>query len=1084
MRLDAADTCCSNGPYQQAKAHSPNCFQKANDRNRDREGVLSPHHFRPGASTPTCFQPTLSVSTDSDKPQFALVGEPMSSDTTYPQPPDSRPLVVREQDIESEFIQKLIDLKYTYRPDISDRAALERNFREKFEALNRVKLTDAEFSRLLDELVSPDVFRNSVLLREKNDFIRDDGTPLTYTLVNIQDWCKNDFEVVRQVRVNTDYSHHRYDVLLLINGIPVVQVELKTLGVNPRRAMEQIVQYKSDPGNGYTRTLLCFIQLFIVSNFTRTFYFANNNARHFNFAADEQFLPIYTWADRDNKPVTHLNDFAERFLQKCALGRMISRYMVLIQSEQKLLIMRPYQIYAVQALMDCVEQNNGNGYIWHTTGSGKTLTSFKAATLLRDNDKIAKCVFVVDRKDLDRQTREEFNRFQEGCVEQNTNTETLVRRLLSEDKADKIIVTTIQKLGLALSGTNKGNYRARLAPLSSKRLVFIFDECHRSQFGENHKAIKEFFPNSQLFGFTGTPIFEKNATRTQVTGNEASYLTTNDLFQRQLHAYTITHAIEDRNVLRFHVDYFRPEGDFASEAGERLRKRKIIETILDKHDAATHQRRFNALFATNSINDAIEYYELFKSVQAERQASDPDFVPLKVACIFSPPADGNPDVKQLQEDLPQEQADNQVEPDRKKEALSAIIADYNVRYGTNHSIAVFDLYYQDVQKRIKDQQFPNADLPRKGAEKIDITIVVDMLLTGFDSKFLNTLYVDKNLKYHGLIQAFSRTNRVLNVTKPYGHILDFRAQQDAVDEAIALFSGLESAEKAREIWLVEPAEKVVEKFSAALSRLGDFMRSQGLEPRPEDVPALRGDEARAAFINHFREVQRLKTQLDQYTDLSPELREEVERLLPKPVLTAFRGVYLDTAKRLRDEREKPGAAPNPVIDQLDFEFVLFASALIDYDYIMGLITRYANQDPKKIKLTRDQLVGLISSDARFMDDKELIIDYIDSLGEVRGISENEIRTGFERFLVERQAAEVAALAEKHHLPVERLQAFIDTILQRMVFDGEQLTELMQPLGLNWKVRYRAELALMEDLVPLLKKRAGGREISGIGVYES
>lgn len=1008
----------------------------------------------------------------------------MSSNITYPQAPGSHPLCVREQDIESEFVEKLVELKYTYRPDIRDRAALERNFRQKFEALNRVTLSDAEFSRLLDELISADVFRNAVRLREKNDFIRDDGTPLTYTLVNIKDWCKNDFEVVHQLRINTDYSHHRYDVLLLINGIPVVQVELKTLGVNPRRAMEQIAQYKSDPGNGYTRTLLCFIQLFIVSNRTQTFYFANNNARHFNFAADEQFLPIYTWADRDNKPVTHLADFADQFLQKCELGRMISRYMVLIQSEQKLLMMRPYQIYAVQALIDCVERNDGNGYIWHTTGSGKTLTSFKAATLLRENDQIAKCVFVVDRKDLDRQTREEFNRFQEGCVEENTNTETLVRRLLSEDKADKVIVTTIQKLGLALDGTNRRNYRERLAPLAAKRLVFIFDECHRSQFGENHRAIKEFFPNAQLFGFTGTPIFEQNATVVQIEGNQASRRTTQDLFQRQLHAYTITHAIEDKNVLRFHVDYFKPEGDFASVAGERLRKRKIVEAILDKHDAATHQRRFNALFATASINDAIEYYELFKTIQAERQSADPDFVPLKVACVFSPPANGDPDVKQLQEDLPQEQADNQDEPEKKKEALRAIVADYNARYGTNHAVGEFDLYYQDVQKRIKDQQFPNADLPRKGAEKVDLTIVVDMLLTGFDSKFLNTLYVDKNLKHHGLIQAFSRTNRVLNATKPYGHILDFRAQQEAVDEAIALFSGVDSGKRAREIWLVEPAPVVVEKFKKALTELGDFMRSQGLQPRPEDVPALRGDESRAAFINHFREVQRLKTQLDQYTDLPPALREEVESLLPKPVLTAFRGVYLETAQRLKEQREKPGTEPNPVVDQLDFEFVLFASAIIDYDYIMALITRYANQDPKKVKLTRDELVGLIRSEARFMDDSQLIVDYIDSLGEVKGRSEDEIRAGFERFREERQAAEVAALAEKHHLPVERLQAFIDAILKRMVFDGEELTELMQPLGLNWKARRVAELALMEDLVPLLKKRAGGREISGLNAYES
>ena len=287
-------------------------------------------------------------------------------------------------------------LKYTYRPDdIGDRASLEANFRQKFETLNRVRLTDGEFQRLLDELITPDVFTAARVIREKNDFTRDDGTPLNYTLVNIKDWCKNHFEVINQLRINTDYSHHRYDVILLINGVPVAQVELKTLGVNPRRAMEQIVEYKNDPGNGYTRTLLCFIQLFIVSNRTDTIYFANNNARHFAFNADERFLPIYRFADKENKPINHLDDFADRFLQKCELGRMISRYMVLIQSEQKLLMMRPYQIYAVQAIVDSIEKNSGNGYIWHTTGSGKTLTSFKASTLLKENEQIDKCLFVV-----------------------------------------------------------------------------------------------------------------------------------------------------------------------------------------------------------------------------------------------------------------------------------------------------------------------------------------------------------------------------------------------------------------------------------------------------------------------------------------------------------------------------------------------------------------------------------------------------------------------------------------------------------------------------------------------------------------
>jgi type I restriction enzyme, R subunit len=1022
----------------------------------------------------------------------------MSSDSKYP---DLSPqvLALKEQGIEDAFIEKLNSLKYTYRPDIRDRAALEKNFREKFEALNRVRLTEGEFQRLHDELITPDVFTAARVIREKNDFERDDGTPLTYTLVNIKDWCKNDFEVIHQLRINTDYSHHRYDVILLINGVPVAQVELKTLGVNPRRAMEQIVEYKNDPGNGYTRTLLCFIQLFIVSNRTDTIYFANNNARHFAFNADERFLPVYRYADKENKPINHLDDFAATFLQKCELGRMISRYMVLIQSEQKLLMMRPYQIYAVQAIVDCIEKNCGNGYIWHTTGSGKTLTSFKASTLLKENDQIDKCLFVVDRKDLDRQTREEFNRFQEGCVEENTNTYTLVRRLLSDDKADKVIVTTIQKLGLALDENSKRNrqrekegketYKQRLEPMRDKRVVFIFDECHRSQFGENHKAIKEFFPRAQLFGFTGTPIFEQNASRVQVEGEQASRLTTEDIFQRELHRYTITHAIEDKNVLKFHVDYFRPEGQKPLKPGQSFAKRAVLEAVLDKHDQATHLRRFNALFATGSINDAIEYYNLFKEVQDDRREADPDFIPLNVACVFSPPAEGNQDVLQLQEDLLQEKEDNKQEPDKKKKALTTIITDYNARYGPSHSIGEFDLYYQDIQKRIKDQQYSNEDLRKadpqgKHEHKIDITIVVDMLLTGFDAKYLNTLYVDKTLKHHGLIQAFSRTNRILNATKPHGQILEFRQQEKAVDDAIALFSGITTGSKGREIWLVDSAPKVVEKLKSALTKLDEFMESQGLEPKPEAVPALKGDAARAAFIEKFREVQRLKTQLDQYTDLTPETEAEVEQLLPQDELNAFRGVYLQTAQELKERQGKGGdTQPDSVMEELDFEFVLFASADIDYDYIIKLLANFSAKVPTKHSMNRDQLIGLIQADAKFLDERDTITDYVRTLQAGQGLDEKEIRAGYTRFKAERLAAELAAVAQKHGLTTDRLQPFVDTILQRMVFDGEQLTSLLEPLDLGWRERRVKELALMDDLVPVLKKRATGRNISGLSAYE-
>lgn len=991
-----------------------------------------------------------------------------------------------EQHIEQSLIAKLQDLKYTYRPDIRDRAALENNLRTKFEALNKVALTDAEFARLRDEIVSSDVFTAARTLRTRNTFSREDGTPLQYTLVNIKDWCKNDYEVINQLRINTANSHHRYDVILLINGVPVVQIELKTLQVSPRRAMQQIVDYKNDTGNGYGNSLLCFMQLFIVSNDSNTYYFANNHNKHFTFNADERFLPVYQFASEDNKKITQLDAFADKFLAKCLLGEMINRYMVLVASEQKLLVMRPYQIYAVKAIVDCIHQNRGNGYIWHTTGSGKTLTSFKASTLLKDNSNIEKCLFVVDRKDLDRQTREEFNKFQDGCVEENTNTETLVRRMLSEDYADKVIVTTIQKLGLALDGTNKKNYKERLQPLSNQRVVFIFDECHRSQFGDNHKAIKEFFPKAQLFGFTGTPIFEKNANYTQINGVDATYKTTADIFEKQLHAYTITHAIDDNNVLRFHIDYFKPEGNTKPKAANTLSQQAvmlsqqaIVEAILAKHDAATNMRRFNAVLATASINHAIEYHRLFTEIQAKRHAEDETFQPLNIACVFSPPAEGNKDVQQLQEDLPQEKEDNSIAPDEKKAALKKIIAAYNTQYNTNHSINEFDLYYQDVQQRIKDHKYTNADYAHH--HKIDVMIVVDMLLTGFDSKYLNTLYIDKNLKFHGLIQAFSRTNRILNDTKPYGHVLDFRQQEQAVKDAVALFSGSDF-ESAKKYWLVDAAPVVIEKLDAAIIKLQDFMQSQGLIYAPAEVNNLKGDDARGHFINLFKEVQRLKTQLDQYTDLSEEQSSAIEAVIPEDTLLAFKGMYLETAQRLKEKQDK-GNSANNAVQQLDFEFVLFSSSIIDYDYIMGLIAHYTQNPSAKQKMTREELIGLLAANSNLMDEREDITAYINQLKAGEVLNEKEIRAGFNAFKSAKAAQTLSELAAKHQLPSAVLQSFVDAIMRRMIFDGEQLSDLLSSRELGWKERTKAELALMDDLLPVLKKLAQGREISGLNAYE-
>ena len=561
--------------------------------------------------------------------------------------------------------------------------------------------------------------------------------------------------------------------------------------------------------------------------------------------------------------------------------------------------------------------------------------------------------------------------------------------------------------------------------------------------------------------------------------------TTEDLFQRQLHAYTITDAIDDEYVLRFHVDYYKPKGTHDIELVDPHAKRAIVEAILQKHAIATSNGRFNALFATASINDAIEYYQLFKSIQIERQNDDPEFIPLKVAAIFSPPAEGNKGIQQIQEDLDQEREDNEHNPDAKKKALVGIISDYNKCYGTNESINNFDSYYRDVQMRIKNHEVPNGDLSEKGAEKIDITIVVDMLLTGFDSKYLNTLYVDKNLKHHGLIQAFSRTNRILNSTKPYGKIIDFRQQQENVDQAITLFSGT-NLELSHQIWLVEKPEVVITQYKDAYSQFNEFMKSKGLETKPDQVYNLRGTIARAQFINQFKKVQSFKNQLDQYTDLTDAHQTQIQEILPKNDYLGFRCAYLEVALQLKEQLDIPIEDEEtviPEIEQLDYEFVLFAYADIDYDYIMNLISKYSNPDPIKQKITKDELIALIRSDSKFMDERDDITEFVQSLNEGEGLDEAQIRADFKKFKEQKQAIQIKNIAKTHSLSHKSLTSFIDDTISLRNFDGDQLTDLVESLGLNWFERQKRERALMADLMPLLKKRALGREIFGLRAYD-
>ena len=982
-------------------------------------------------------------------------------------------MIQSEAQLEQQFLEKMQWLKYTYRSDIRDLDSLEKNFRQKFERLNFVSLSDDEFRKLLQENVTSDVFTASKRLREKQTFVRNDGTTFDYSLVNLRDWCKNDYEVVNQLTINTANSRQRYDVIILINGLPLVQIELKRHSVSPMKAVEQIVNYKQDRGNGYTNTLMCFMQLFIVSNGgSDTMYFANNNDEHFHFDATNNYLPVYHAADPSNHKIVQLFEFSDLMLPKTTLGRLISRYMVLVETERKILVMRPYQIYAVESIVNRVSENSGNGYIWHTTGSGKTLTSFKASTLLKYDPNIEKCVFVVDRKDLDKQTRDEFNKFQEGCVEQNANTAALVSSLESTDYADKVIVTTIQKLGIALDPSPNNRFYQRLKRLKDKRVVFIFDECHRSQFGENHAAIRNFFPKAQLFGFTGTPIFEENSTYIRANGQKAEYITTDDVFQKCLHQYTITNAITDNNVLRFKVEHYGNTDADGNPINEPLSIWQIVKHILDNHDTLTSNRRFNALLATPSIPEAIIFYEAFKELQDALAKDDPEYVPLNVTAVFTPPMRNSSD-----EDLPQEEADNHEDPDRNKSELGKIIDEYDKKYDTNFTVEQFDEYYRDVQQRIKNQKYPNKDLPH--GKKLDVVIVVEMMLTGFDSKFLNTLYVAKDLKWHNLIQAFSRTNRILDGTKPYGNIICYRDLEKEMDDAMVLFSGFDR-DKGKEYWLVESPESVVDKYKNAITQLQTVMNGMGLECKPDEVVNIPQGENTNNFINAFKDVQRLSIKLGQYVDLPEELKTAIETAMPEDTLQQFRTAYLDLARHRRNE--KGTQAKEEPEDELDFELSLFSSVLVDYDYIMKLLAKYTDTHFETVKITKEQLLEILSSSVDLMNERDYLKAFIEEeLQKGSGVSEAEIRERYKAYKDKRFNQQIAVLAGEYGIDAAALESFVAETTKLRRLDEDALRELLNHID-NWKQRKAAKEGLLADLAPLFSLLSSGSAIEGLNAY--
>ena len=853
-----------------------------------------------------------------------------------------------EQALENNLVQQLQQLGYQ-KVLIPDEAALLKNLKSQLEKHNKTQLSEKEFAQILNALNKGSVFERAKILRDRVDYTDDSGEARTIELINQIHWCQNEFQVAQQVTMEGKYKN-RYDVTILINGLPLVQIELKRRGLELKEAFKQTKRYglhSYEAGQG----LFQYIQLFVISNGVNTKYYANSS---FN---QRSFKQTFYWTDTKNKLITQLSEFTDIFLEKCHLSKMITKYIVLNETAKSLMVLRPYQYYATEAIVERVKTSPKYGYIWHTTGSGKTLTSFKTAQILTNLPQIHKVVFVVDRKDLDTQTSQEFNSFSKGSIDATSNTKKLVQQLSGDDK---LIVTTIQKLANAV---NKNAYKSKMEPLQDKRIVFIFDECHRSQFGKTHADIKDFFEKCQMFGFTGTPIFEENA-----GSNEFGKRTTTMLFGDCLHKYVITDAIRDENVLKFSVEYistFKKKDhifDINVEAIDEeevmnapIRLNNVVDYIINHHGRKTHNRTFTAIFCVSSVPVLIEYHKLF---QSKKQAGEHQ---LRVATIFSYGANVDlidDDIDELgavgDDDLPMAAEEKYLAPygnnsqKHPREFLDDFIKDYNREFGTNFSTKdsqSFYNYYNDIAKRVKNKQ-------------VDILLVVNMFLTGFDSKNLNTLYVDKNLKYHGLIQAYSRTNRILDELKSQGNIVAFRNLKSATDQAIALFSNLDAKDEI----IMAPYEEYVQKFNEA------YIELLTITPSVDAVNDLPDEEAQLEFIKAFRELMRLKNVLGTFTEFTFE-----DLSMPEQSFEDYKSKYLDLYERSKGSQQKEKVS---ILNDIDFELELIHRDEINVTYILKLLANLKDAKPEDQEKQKKAIIDLMVGEAQLRSKRELIEKFI------------------------------------------------------------------------------------------------------------
>lgn len=900
-----------------------------------------------------------------------------------------------EQMLEDKLIEQLVEMGYQ-KVSVRTEDQLIVNLKTQLEVLNKTSLTDGEFQQILTYITkSPSIFKHAEVLREHIPYVKEDGEHAHLILLNQKYWCQNEFQVTHQFNMEGTYKN-RYDVTILINGLPLVQIELKRRGLELKEAFNQVNRYqRTSYTSGYG--LFQFIQLFVFSNGTNTKYFANDNV------GDRDFKQTFFWTDDKNKRYSQLQDFAQHFLEPCHISKMITHYMVLSTSN-KLMVLRPYQFYAVEALVERVKKSKENGYIWHTTGAGKTLTSFKAAQIISKIKTVHKVLFVVDRKDLDYQTTKEFNRFRKGSVDATKNTKSLVNQILG---SEQLIVTTIQKLNNAIINRR---FKEQIEGLSNERIIFIFDECHRSQFGDTHLNIRNFFPNAQLFGFTGTPIFAENAQR-----NDKGKRTTKHLFDKCLHKYLITDAINDGNVLKFAVEYIRTFkakdhiDDIEIEAINEpevmdapVRRDIIVNHIIQKHEVRTKNGRFNAIFCVSSVPNAIAYYNLFKEKREQGLHN------LKVATIFSyeaNPEDGEFDALN-DSGLNDEQRSLMMAADGKvmyltkspREQLDDFIADYNKMFATNFSTrdGEFYNYYNNLSGRVKDNN-------------LDILIVVDMFLTGFDSKMLNTLYVDKNLRYHGLIQAYSRTNRICGQHKTHGNIVVYRNLKAATDEAIKMFADDEPTED-----IIEPAyEDLLEKFEEAY----DVLTLQ--VPTPDSVDELYGEENKAEFVKNFRRIIRLINRMKQYEDF-----DFSNLALSELMFNDFRSKYLDLYEEVSSGKEQEKVS---IINDLDFEVELLQRDEINVDYIIQLLVKLKGAELSEREKQIEQINKLLSSEEKLRSKRELIEEFMEK--QLPLISDSdEVLDRFADFILAKRKAAMKRLTDEENLDTKKFDHLLSEYL--------------------------------------------------------